>query len=72
MSLDPNEEELFNNLHLIARNDGEAYVQGDPKEAVKKAFRQYKRDLQTRLNEDYARIEKLLINELTHSWRIED
>lgn len=51
-NFDPEQEDLFNRLIVIAENDGDAYKKKDPRLAASNARKQYKKDAMRNLEHD--------------------
>lgn len=70
--LDPDQERLYDELYLIASNDGSSYKKRDAKGAVDKAFREHQKNEATRLREDFSVVKKKLVKDLAKRWQNED
>jgi|GEM_PF-5268244 len=69
---DVDQEALYDELWLIASNDGDSYKKRDAKGAVEKAFREHQRDAAMQLRDDYSVVKERLIKDLAKRWQNED
>jgi hypothetical protein len=67
-SMDPQQEELFDALMLIAENDGDAYRKRDAAMAVASAWAEWKKEHDQNLREDFRAIQKNLVKALQAQW----
>jgi len=67
-NLDPDQERLWDALHLIAENDGNAYRKGDAAGAVLTAWREYSSSKAADMRADFRAIKKALIADLAADW----
>jgi hypothetical protein len=71
-SLDPDQERLAEELHLMAENDGAAYRKKDAKMAVKNAIRELRRSKIGDLDYDMKKVAPLVQKSLEARWRQAD
>jgi hypothetical protein len=68
MGLDPSAEDLFDALLVIAENDGDAYRAKDAKMAVRNAWRDWKKETDENLAEDFKSVQAKLEKALKDRW----
>jgi hypothetical protein len=69
-TFDPQQEALFDMLLNMAANDGDAYRDGkNAKRAIETAYREYTRNVETMLREDFSVVRPIAITQLTKRWR---
>jgi hypothetical protein len=66
--MDPDQERLFNNLHMRATNEGRFYNRRDAKGAVDFAFREYQKDRDRADREDFRIIKDRLEKAILEYW----
>ena len=66
--MDTTERRLYDDLMLIAENDGQAYRSRDPRLAVVKAFREDRASQDEQLRENFELIEPELTKNLRRAW----
>jgi len=71
MGLDPSQEDLFDALLLIAENDGDAYRKRDAAAAVATAWKDWKKETDENLAEDFRAIKSKLEKALKDRWKRE-
>ena len=67
-AMDSDQRELYDDLYLIASNDGNAYKKKDAKGAIDKAFREHMKNVQDNLRGDFKAIQKILEKDLASRW----
>jgi hypothetical protein len=72
MGLDPSQEDLFDALLVVAENDGDAYRKRDAVLAVSNAWKEWKKETDQNLREDFRAIQKKLEKALQAQWQLEE
>jgi hypothetical protein len=61
--------DMYDELWLIASNDGESYRKRDAKGAIEKAWAEYQKNERTRMREDFKEILPKLKKDLERYWK---
>lgn len=66
--MDPDQERMFDEIVLMAVNEGRFYDKRDAKGAVAQAWKDYQRDKATAMREDFRVIERDAVKEVLAQW----
>lgn len=69
VALSSEQEDLYDTLMLVAENDGRAYKDRKPKDAVERAFKDHKSREMDDLNFNYSKVRSKLVKDLQIKWR---
>ena len=69
VSMDRDEKELYDALKLVAENDGRAYKDRKPTDAIDRAFKDHKKTTMADLEGDFKAVRKQLVKDLQIKWR---
>ena len=67
-SMDTSERAMFDQLHMMASNEGRFYP-NKPKEAVMYSFKEYMKLKSAEIRDDFATIQKHLVRQLQNDWQ---
>lgn len=67
--MDPDQERMFDEIVLMAVNEGRFYDKRDAKGAVAQAWKDYQRDKATAMREDFRAIERDAAKEVLAQWK---
>lgn len=66
--LDPDQERMFNEIKMMAENEGRFYQKKDAKGAVEFAWREYQKNKARDMRDDFRKIKNHLVKTLADQW----